>query len=208
MSRRTIILIIVLIAATGVLLAMALNPQQQYRPAPQLRPIQKPNYVQTILELSNNPTVVASSASALPSYSIDVSMKTYNNNVTAVQLELSFDPNVLINVDIKPGSFLKNPIVLVKKIDILNGRISYALGIPPGGNTTVGSGTVAVITFMSKELPGQTTTINILPQSLVTAQGVDKSVLKSGLGKTFTLGTPPSSSTSPVQNSSGTPPAY
>lgn len=208
MSRRTIILIIVLVAATGVLLAIALTPQQQYRPVPQIRPIQKPNYIQTTLELSNNPNVVTSSASALPSYSIDVLMKTYNNKVTAVQLELSYDPNVLTNVDVKPGSFLKNPIVLIKKIDMQSGRISYALGIPPGGNTTTGNGTVAVVTFMSKGLPGQTTTINILPQSLVTAQGVDKSVLKSGLGKTFTLGLPPSSSASPVQNSSGTSSAY
>ena len=207
MSRRTIILIIVLVAATGVLLAIALTPQQ-YKPVPQLRPVQKPNYVQTTLELSNNPTVITSSTSALLSYGIDVIMKTYINNVTAVQLELSYDPNVLTNVDIKSGSFLKNPVVLVKKIDALKGRISYALGIPPGGNATVGSGTVAVITFMSKGLPGQTTTINILPNSLVTAQGVDKSVLKSGLGKTFTLGLPPSSSASPVQNSSGTSSAY
>lgn len=51
-----------------------------------------------------------------------------------VQLELGFDPNFLNTPAIFPGNYFENPVVLLEKIDLKNGRISYALsGLPKKG---------------------------------------------------------------------------
>ncbi len=197
MSRRTLILIIVLIGITAILLAIALTPKQVPAPVGQ-KPTPSISYAQTILRISNNPTAVNSTSSATPTYSIEVTITTGNNMVNAVQLELAFDPAHLYNVDIKPGQLFQNATELIKKIDGEKGTISYALAAPLGQKGLLGKGVVAVITFQEKGNPGELTRINFLPKSLVTALGTDKSVLKTAVGATFPIaGTSPSS---PPQN--------
>lgn len=44
-----------------------------------------------------------------------------------IQLELSFDPTIIYNLKITPGTYLENPQILYERIDFKNGRISYAL---------------------------------------------------------------------------------
>lgn len=197
MSRRTLILIIVLIGITAVLLAIALTPKETPVPIQQV-PTPTISYAQTTLRISNNPTVVNSTSSAVPIYSTDVTITTENNKVNEVQLELAFDAVHLYSIDIKPGPLFRNGVELLKKINNQNGTISYAIASPLGQKGFSGSGVVAVITFKEKGTPGDLAKINFLPKTLVTAEGTDKSVLKAAVGATFEVaGAIPSS---PPQN--------
>ncbi|OGH13895.1 MAG: hypothetical protein A3H50_00800 [Candidatus Levybacteria bacterium RIFCSPLOWO2_02_FULL_37_10] len=191
MSRRTLILIVVLIGITAVLLAIALTPKQAPVPVKQ-GPTPGISYAQTTLRINNNPIAVTSTSSAVPLYSTDVTITTGGSKVNAVQLELAFDTIHLYNVDIKPGPLFKNAIELLKKINSETGTISYAIATPLGQKGFSGSGVVAVITFAEKGKPGEIAQINFLPKSLVTAQGIDKSVLKTAVGATFPLSALPS----------------
>ena len=186
MSRRTIILIIVLTAITAVLLAVALT-QKKKAPLPSPQKETMLPYAQTSLEISSNP-IPASSASAKSSYSLGVTIDTGGDKVTAVQLELSYDPKAIANVDIKPGSFFVNPAQALKKINSVDGTISYALLINPGESGVSGTGTVAVISYTEIGQTGTYTQINFLPKTLVTAGGTDKSVLKKSIGSLIMIG--------------------
>jgi len=201
MSRRTLILIVVLIGITAVLLAIALTPKQA--PTPVKQPsVPSISYAQTTLRINNNPTAVISTSSIVSLYSTDVTITTGNNMVNAVQLELSFDTTHLYNVDIKPGLLFQNGVELLKKVDNQKGTISYAIASPLGQKGFSGSGVVAVITFAEKGNPGETAQINFLPKSLVTAQGIDKSVLKTAVGATFPIA---ETSTPPIRQNTETP---
>ena len=201
MSRRTLILIVVLIGITAILLAIALTPKQPPVPMQQA-PTPTISYAQTTFRINNNPAVVNSTSSAVPIYSTDVTITTGDNKVNAVQLELSFDTAQLYNVDIKPGPLFQNGAELRKEVNNQNGTISYAIVSPLGQKGFSGSGVVAMITFSENGKPGDLAQINFLPKTQVTAEGTDKSVLKTAVGATFTL-----SGTSPSQLNTGTPSA-
>ncbi|MBI2074236.1 MAG: hypothetical protein HYT83_00185 [Candidatus Levybacteria bacterium] len=182
MSKRTLALIIVLAIITVVLVVAATMPKQNPNsPSPISNILVKPTPVaQTTLKLSPNP-IVTSSQSA----SAQVEILSGANKITAVQLELSFDPTKITNVTITPGTFFQNPIVLLNNIDLKNGKISYALGITPTGSPKTGQGSVALLTFQTALTSGQQTAIIFEPKSLATAEGVAPSVLKSALGTTI-----------------------
>ncbi|MBI3070341.1 MAG: hypothetical protein HYY87_03500 [Candidatus Levybacteria bacterium] len=144
MSKRTLTLIIILVIVTGVLIALAVTPQKTPAPvvvAPPPAGGSTPA-AQTLLSFSPNPLLI-SSASA----SVDVAVDTGNNALTAVQLELSYDPTVITSIKLKPASFFPNPVVLLENIDAKNGKISYALGIAPIDNPQKGQGAVVTVSF-------------------------------------------------------------
>lgn len=172
--NRTLLLILLLIVSAAGLLALSLNT----KPPPTVSvPV---SLAQTTIVLS---APIASTSGVLTS---NVLINTHGNIANAVQLEISYNPNDLGNFDIKSGSFLKNPVELLKKIDADNGRASYALGTGLDQKGTTGQGVVATITFSKLRTSG-TTSISFLPKSLVSAEGVAKSVLKSATGVTFDL---------------------
>ncbi len=182
MSKRTIGLIAVLIVVTGVLLAIAVSPQKQTQP--KLTPIvaTPTPAMQSILMLSPNPLIVSSSSAK-----VDVNIDTKENLATAVQLEFAFDPKLITNIEITPSTFFENPVVLIKNIDMENGKISYAVGISPVGVAKKGIGTVATITFDLNMKPGEKTEITPLPKTMITAKDVPSSVLKQASGTTITF---------------------
>ena len=98
--------------------------------------------------------------------------------MTAVQLELQYDPNILTDIEVVPGPFFANPQILLDQIDIKAGRISYALGLGQNEKATTGSGTVANITFSVKSKLPEKTAMIFLPKTLVTADGISGSALK------------------------------
>ncbi|OGH30780.1 MAG: hypothetical protein A3J69_02515 [Candidatus Levybacteria bacterium RIFCSPHIGHO2_02_FULL_42_12] len=123
--------------------------------------------------------------------SLDVLIQTNTNEVTAVQLEVAFDPQKFTNVKIvepsaTAGAFLENPFVLLNKVDKQKGRISYAVGVPPTGNPKKGKGTVVSIMFTSRLSSGETASFVLLPETLVTASGTVSSVLKTTQNATIT----------------------
>lgn len=177
MSKRTLALIIVLLFITGILIAVALYPQKQstqtiYNSKPTPTPL-----AQSVLSITPNPLVI-SSQSAVAQVAIDSG----NNKVTAVQLEISFDPKKITKITLNPGDALENAVVLLNNVDMKEGRISYAIGISPTGVAKVAKGIVATMALQTILAPNEQTIINFLPKSLVAAEGVASSVLKSSVG--------------------------
>lgn len=197
MSKRTIILIVVLLLVTAGLLAIALAPKKAPTPeksAPGTGAT--PDYAHSVLSIAQPVLTPAGT------YSSSVSIDTGSNQVTGVQLELSFDPTKLQIVDIKPSTFFPTAAELgVKKIDNVNGTISYALIAGIGKAGVSGSGDVAVITFRQIGKTGDTAELKFEAKSLVTAAERAESVMDKAVDAVFTIGTPapensvPSSST-------------
>ncbi len=174
MSKRTLFLIFALFIITSVLLALALYTPSNPKPV-QTIIAPKEAIEQTVLSFGE--PVASSSSSTNVSYSIPVNITTGKNKITAVQLELQFDPKVLTNVVVTPGVFFKTPEILLNQIDAKTGRITYAFGIGLTGQGVVGQGSVATLNFSIKVTEKQTA-ILFLPKTLVTAEGVSQSVLK------------------------------
>jgi hypothetical protein len=182
MPGQTIVFVTFLIVVTIALLGLAVYTQKPSVPTPITvqQPV-SPSYAHTSLKL----TPPVKSPTLLNTYSTNVTISSNGDKVTAAQLELSFDPKVLTNVQIVPGAYIKNPVVLLKKVDQTNGRISLAIGIPLGATPLSGTGTVATITF--NEVPAATgsTILDFLPKTAITAEGIAQSVLKESTGSLF-----------------------
>ncbi len=188
MSKRTLFLIFALFVITFVLLVMAI-----YQPsAPKTRQtatVPEP-VAQTILSFGVPSVATPSSPLRQPAdlnYSLPINISTGKNKVTAVQLEIQYDPLVLTNVKVVPGSFLTNPQVLLNQIDDKAGRISYAFGVGIKDQGVSGMGIVANLTFSTSKTR-EKTAILFLPKTLVTAQGINESVLKETNVGQFTVG--------------------
>lgn len=185
MPKRTLALIGILILIAAALVAIAVSPKNQSLPAITITPPLKPStaaVAQTALSMSPNSVTVAQGATG----SVTINVDTGDNAITAVQLEISFDPKALGNVTVTAGSYFQNSFELLKSIDNKTGKISYALGLPPTAIAKKGVGAVATITFTSFLSAGQSTQFVFSEKSLVTAEGVSKSVLKSSSGATIT----------------------
>lgn len=190
---KTFLLILVLALITAGLVTLALLPKtptkEENAPVAEVTP----NPVQTTLTISSTPIPQATPSA----YTTDVVINTGQNKVTEVQLELSYDPNVLTNVSIESGPFFLNPEILLKNIDQKNGRITFALS-PAGGLAALGQGIIAKISFSSTSKTTAPTKIEFLPKTKVTALDTSESVLKSTVGATFSLGAVPTLIVSPT----------
>lgn len=208
MPRKTLALITGLVLVTVILFVVALRAGQQQNAPSTPQPTQSAVQPEpttpafTVLALSPNPLTVASGQQGRAEVTID----TDQNDVTAVQLELGYDPTILSNVKVVPGALIQNPAVLIDKNDPATGRYTYAFGITPNGTPVKGTGVVATVTFTVKAgQAGKETQLGLLPTTLVTARGVANSVLKSGTGTVITVsGTgaaAPSRQSQPLQTS-------
>jgi len=176
MSKRTLFLIFALFLITFVLLILAFYQPSTPKTVQKTTTVEQPAG-QTVLSFENPSVSTPSSVFAL-NYSLPVTISTGGNKVTAVQLELQYDPNILTNIEVVPGPFFANPQILLNQIDIKVGRISYALGIGQNEKATTGSGTAVNITFSVKSKLPEKTAIIFLPKTLVTAEGINGSAIK------------------------------
>lgn len=74
----------------------------------------------------------------------------------------------------------------MKNIDSKNGKIFYAIALQPTAQAKSGAGILATISFTSKLKPNQKTELKFLPKTLVTAEGVRSTVLKTTSGAIIT----------------------
>lgn len=189
MSKKTLFLIFALAIITFVLLMMALYQPQAPKDTP-IATAPKEPVAQTILSFGN-PSIATSSSSTTLNYSLPIDILTFKNKVTAVQLELQYDPKILTNVAVVPGPFFANPETFLNQIDIETGRISYAFGAGLKDQGIIGKGIVANITFSAKAGTEEKTAIIFLPKTLVTAEEISESVLKQADNALFTVGIVP-----------------
>lgn len=206
MPRKTLALISGLVVVTIILFVIALRAgQQQLAPnssktspmASQPTPVIPAH---TTLALAPNPLTVTPGRLE----TVNITMDTSDNKVTAVQLELGYDPTIISNVKVTPGPLFANPVVLINKNHPTTGRYTYAFGITPSNEPVNGKGVVATISFIANATAlGKDTQIGLLPSSLVTARGVAQSVLKSTTGTVVTVGTGTSSTGTTGAGSTG-----
>ena len=185
MPRKTLALISGLVLVTVILFITALNSSNKKTPtttAPQQETSMKAQVFPTVpahsvLSLFPNPVNVAAGQRG----SVDVNIDTSDNNVTAVQLEIAYDPIYITNIKVTPGPLFSNPVVLFDKNNTKDGRLTYMYGIAPSGQTVKGNGVAATISFTTLNKTGDTQ-LALLPTSLVTARGISDSVLKQASG--------------------------
>lgn len=180
MLKRTQIFIIALAIITVILLVLALFTNIAPPKTATAPKITTPKYMQTTLKLTT-PQMLSTS-----SYQSEVQISTNQNEIMAVGLRISFDPNVLSNIDIKMGSFFASPSVLAKNISKIKGIIAYDLVLPPGKPPVKGNGTLAIISFSAPHTKGSTS-LNFLPITKVMDQEHNISVLKTATGITLAV---------------------
>ncbi len=190
-SNQTIGLIAILLVATVILLIVALNsgsttPLTSMVPKNMLQATPTPA-PHTTLSLSPNPLSIASQSAT-----IAVNVDTASDMISGVQIELSFDPNSIKNIDITPGSFFPKSVEVLKTIDYKNARVSYALGLPPASSPQNRSGVVAWIHIKTNLVLGQQTQLQFLPKSVVASGIIPQSLLKSATGTTIMYSLPQS----------------
>lgn len=168
--NKTWLLVAGLIALTVVLLVVSLT-SKNFPGLPIGLKDEKTDFAHTSLAFSKEPKT----SSVSGTYEIDITINSDDNQISNVQLELVFDPKILTKVDIKPGGFLNDPVILSKKIDSVNGRITYAIANKTGEKAVKGEGVIAVVSF-SKTSPEETT-ISFLPHTQVSG-GRSQSVLR------------------------------
>lgn len=180
MSKRTFTLIFTLFTVAVVLVMIAVYNPSSYDSSATPTPTEKPeSLAQTELRFGILSSFqIASSSGAKIVYSIPITISANKNKITAVQLEISYDPQVLTQISLTPGTFFQKPVSLLNEKNENNGRISYAIGIEPNASGIEGVGVVATLTFQAKSQFRGKTTISFLPKTLVTAEGSNQSVLK------------------------------
>lgn len=181
-SKRTLALILVLLAITGGLLYLALKEEQptgQQKTGQQTGEMLSPAHT----TLSFSPPSPSTSAKQ----STSILINSNSNKVTVVQLNLGYDPQILSNVLIKPGTYFSNPTILFNNIDKVNGRITYDIAISPTDKQASGSGTVATISYSILPAAAATTKINFLPKTEATQQGISGSILKAATDLTIAI---------------------
>lgn len=193
--NKTWILVAILVVITGILLTVSLTAKN---------PIPGPTASEKMDENTPQATLVFSDfvrRSEVPGVlDVDINIDTGENKMTLAQLEMSYEPNSLTRVDIKPGSFIKNPRVLQKSINSENGRIKYWIGTASERNGIKGKGVIAIVSFA--KIGTGAAQINFLPKTSITAEGLNYSILKNMVsGYIFNL---PTSSYQEVPSASPT----
>lgn len=178
--NKTWILIAVLVIITGILLILSLTAK---KPISSPTPISenKNQTAQSLLYFSNELRESSTSAT----YEVDILINSNENEITQAQLELSFDPNVLTKVDIKPGSFIRSPVIIQKNINTTDGRIKYWIGVNPNEKGIQGKGAIATMVFSKN---GSTAAqVNFLPKTSISGVNTNQSVLKNATSGYFNI---------------------
>ena len=118
-------------------------------------------------------------------FTIEIRLATYTHAATGVQLELMYDPGVLYVSAITPGGVFSNPLEYANTHDTKRGHILYAVGSFDG---KMGEGVIAILTAKAhKGTNGSKEVLSIAPTTLVTAAGVEPSILKERKGATLVV---------------------
>lgn len=110
---------------------------------------------------------------------LNVTLETDIDKITALQIGLDYDPDIVKNVQIKPGTFFTNPVELRNKNNEKLGKYIYALGIQPSEQGIIGTGNAMTISYQIKNTQKSEALFLLIPQdTLVTASGISRSVIK------------------------------
>ncbi|MBP6882042.1 MAG: hypothetical protein KBC15_00635 [Candidatus Levybacteria bacterium] len=192
MSKKTLSLILTLLILTIILVWVAISANQSQKDqatnepsAKTALPTQKVEGA-SVLSMMPNPSLPTSASTA--ARTVDVMIDTHGDTITTVQLEIAYNPALLTNMTLKPGSFFESPIVLpVGGINTKTGRITYLVTSGNLGSIKSGTGVVATLTFTPVAPAGTNSTpITLLEKSLILGRkgstNITTSLLKSFSG--------------------------
>ncbi len=170
---RTIVVSAIVIFIASVVFAVYMSQTKQVTSKPGTK-----SYQQSRLTLQPEKLIVLP-ADLNTKQTVAVKINANDNKVTGVQMELGYNQEVLTDVDITPGNFIENPIVLSKVVNKEKGRITYILTSSPNGDGKSGKGVVAYLTFKaSHPNNNKKSTIRFRKNTIVTAIGYKDNVLK------------------------------
>lgn len=177
MSKKTLALVIGLIVLTVILVAVAMRTTQ-----PKVVPPVEENEPEIAQEAKTKLYFEESPVNSANTATVKVIMDSQDNEITAVQLELAYDPKFLTLTSITPSATFSGGVPLINTVDKRNGRISYALGLSPEQLATAPKGTTEIATLVFTKIASASgsasTAVTFLPKSLVSARGINQSVLK------------------------------
>lgn len=168
--NKTWLLVAGLVILTVILLVVSLT-SKNFSPLRSTSKNVKVDFAHTSLVVSEDVRQTSNGK-----YETDVIINTNEDEISGAQIELSFDPKSLTNLDITPGTFINSPAILLKTVDLKTGVIRYAIAIKPGDKMVKGTGTLATISF--NKVGSSATSINFLPQSQVSTTSHNQSLLK------------------------------
>ncbi len=204
MPKKTTILIIVLVLFTAGLIYIAVKTEQQVPPKVPSETITEEealNLIPTInpqTQISFSPAVLNIFENPQTSYSVDVAVNTNGQSISGIQLELSYDPEILTDFTINPAKnnlFGQNPVVLINSVDPELGRASLAIAL--GGITAdevSGTGNIATVTFSTNSTKKLSTQISILPKTTVRSLQSTNSLLQNATPLNIILSATPAGS--------------
>lgn len=184
-STKTVILISMLTVITVALLYAAIVQQPKSSPLV-AKPGQKASSAHTVLSLANG----SSTTSSQLSKTVNLLADPHGNKINGIQVELSYDPTVITNVTITPGTFFSHPVILFHTIDKTDGRISYVIAPGLSDGLATQSGVVATLALTVNPQATASTTLHFLPKTKVTQEGTLESVLKTAEDLTLTFPKP------------------
>ncbi|MEK7605674.1 MAG: cohesin domain-containing protein [Patescibacteria group bacterium] len=136
--------------------------------------------------LSLSPTVLNDTQSPA---TLDVLIDSGGDPITAVQLDIAYDPATITDLSIQSGDFLgESQILPLNSQNENSGKATFVITPKNIQEAKSGKGVLAKLIFYPKKAGNQlSTTISILDTSLVSARGISTSVLKKVGSATITL---------------------
>lgn len=185
LPRKTTILIVVLAIVTALLIFLAVTnettqqilitdePQQAIPSETVIEPYATLNFSTPVLNVANSPTATQS---------VDIILDTVGKGVFGAQIELQYDPSLLLNMSVNPTPFSifnTGATILINEVNQTQGRISYAVVLNPNEQEINGKGPIATLTFTPNRANAiPRTEISFLPKSAVTTIAGSGSILK------------------------------
>ncbi len=183
MPKKTLALIFVLAIITAGLVYFALRSSTNEPNQTQTNPTEQPT-VKTA-RLYFEPSQTSISTLARTSSELPIFIESGDSEVSGVQVELQYDPALLINVEFVPASgsaFFDYPTaatILTNTVNSSSGRVSYVVSIAPNTDPLSGTGQIGVLKFRAAPTTQQTTSsIVFSPDSAVTSLTASESILK------------------------------
>jgi len=169
MSKKLILLLLLLTLAL-IIYIVKIPP----KPATISSPI-------PLISLSPTPTLPAeSSLSFIPDTiytpagqngKASIQLNSQSTYPTGAQLELAYDPAILTEITLTPGTLFPKSTVLLNNNDEATGRISYALSLDKNEKPQNFSGTTAIVKFkVRKNIIQNQTAIYFLPKTAIIAK--------------------------------------
>jgi hypothetical protein len=181
-SRQTLALITGLTIVIVALFVLSFNSSPTQIKVSTVIPTPTP-VARTVITLDPVPSLVTDGQGK-----VEVKIDTGGNTIFGVQFEIRYDPAVLTDISVTPGTFFTSPLPPLNSIDKVEGRISFAASIAASQMPLKGKGTIATIAFSKNPTTKETRTeLEFLRNTFVVDKSIRPSVLKKATGTTIQL---------------------